>query len=330
MDTVAPRFRPHQQQYAANFPSRGRGDAVFGNQAHAHGVDQRVVGVGRVEVYLAAHVGHPNAIAVPGNAADHAVEQVAVVGFVERSEPQGVQQRDGPRPHGQYIPHDAADAGGGALQRLHRRRVVMGLYFEHHGQPFADVYHASVLGPGLRQDPGRLLGEQSEQGPGMFVAAVFAPQRPEHAQLDRVGLPAQPLHDHFVFSLSQGYRVQDLFGYRHGHPLLSSANRPAGQSRRQIVTVQCPLPLRGGIFLVSPPLGRAAASLCPLPLPGEGQGGGRERRPIPSHPQRQTPVSPDRSRRGLPGRKESPFPRPPDGTRLWRRNIPPPAPGRSW
>ena len=218
VDAVAARFRPHQQQHTANFPGRGRGDSVFGDQAHAHGVDQRIVGVGRVEIDLAAHVGHPNTIAVPRDAADHAIEQVAVVGFVERSEAQGVQQRDGPRSHRQDVPHDAADAGGGALQRLHRRGVVVGLHLEHHGQPVADVHHAGVLGPGLRQDPGRLLGEHSEQGPGMFVAAVFAPQRPEHAQLNRVGLAAQPLHDHFVFSPGQGYRVQDVFAYRHGVP----------------------------------------------------------------------------------------------------------------
>ena len=52
----------------------------------------------------------------------------------------------------------------------------------------------------------------------MFVATVLAPQSPEHAQLNRVGLPAQPLHDEAVLSLGEGYFVQDLLGDGQGIP----------------------------------------------------------------------------------------------------------------
>ena len=72
---------------------------------------------------------------------------------INRAESQGVEQGDGARPHGQDVAHNAADAGGRALERLHRRGVVVRLHLEHHGQPVADVHRPGVLRPSFGQHP---------------------------------------------------------------------------------------------------------------------------------------------------------------------------------
>src|SRR5579872_7545981 len=70
------------------------------------------------------------AVAIVADAGDRVFEQVAVAGLVQRAEAQGVEIGDGPRAHCKDVAEDAADAGGGALERLHGRRMVMRFDFE--------------------------------------------------------------------------------------------------------------------------------------------------------------------------------------------------------
>jgi len=215
VDAVAPGAGAHQQHHVADLGGRRRGDVVGPDQPHAHGVHQGVLGVGLVETDLAGHVGHADAVAVPGDAAHNAVEQVPVLRVVQRAEPEGVEQGYGAGAHGQDVPDDAAHARGCSLQRLHGGRMVMGLDLENYCQAIADIHRAGVLRPGLGQDSVGLLAEQLQQRPGVLVAAVFAPERPEHPQFDRVGLPVQPFDDQVILGPRKRDLVQCFFGHRH-------------------------------------------------------------------------------------------------------------------
>ena len=74
VNAVAPGIRPGQQQYAAGNPRRRRCQPVLFDHPGAHRVDQRIVGIGGVKVDFAPHIGHPDAVAVPRNAAHHAAQ----------------------------------------------------------------------------------------------------------------------------------------------------------------------------------------------------------------------------------------------------------------
>ncbi len=100
------------------------------HQPDAHGVDQRVAVVRRVEHDLAGHGRHAHAVAVVADALHDAGEQVADARRIEAAEAERVEHRDGPGAHGEDIAQNAADARGGALIRLHGRRVVVRLDLE--------------------------------------------------------------------------------------------------------------------------------------------------------------------------------------------------------
>ena len=187
-------------------------------EADAHGVDEGVFAVGVVEEDLAAHVGDAEAVAVTADTGDDALEQAAVLGLVGRAEAQRVQQRDGPRAHGEDVADDAADAGGRALIGLDGGGVVVGLDLHGHGEAAADVDDAGVLLAGLDHDPRAGVGEAAQQGLGVLVAAVLAPQRAEHAKFEGVGLAVEPVDDHLVLGGAEGHLVEHLLGYRHGAP----------------------------------------------------------------------------------------------------------------
>ena len=78
VNAIASRVGSRQQQHAARYSRRRRCQPVRLYQPDAHGVDQRVVGIGRVEVDFAAYVWNSDTVAVPRDAAHHAAEQVAV------------------------------------------------------------------------------------------------------------------------------------------------------------------------------------------------------------------------------------------------------------
>ena len=77
------------------------------------------------------------------------------------AEAQRVEHRDRPRAHREDVAQDAADAGGRALERLDRARVVVRLDLERDRQPAADVHRAGVLA--RAHDDVRPLGRQRAQ-----------------------------------------------------------------------------------------------------------------------------------------------------------------------
>jgi hypothetical protein len=107
-----------------------------------HRVDQAVLLVRALEVDLAADRRHADRVAVVADARDRAVEQVARARARRLAEAQRVEHGDRPRADREDVAQDAADAGGGALERLDRARVVVRLDLERDRQPVADVDRA--------------------------------------------------------------------------------------------------------------------------------------------------------------------------------------------
>ena len=162
-DAVAPRLGADEQHEVAHAGRLGAHDLVGAQQAGAHGVDQAVAGVAVFEVDLAADGGDADAVAVEADAADHVLEQVALARLVELAEAQRVEAGDGPRAHGEDVADDAADAGGGALEGLDGRRVVVALDLHGHGPAVAHVDDAGVLAGALQHArAGR--GEAAQEG----------------------------------------------------------------------------------------------------------------------------------------------------------------------
>ena len=91
----------------------------------------------------------------------------------------------------------------------------MGLHLEHHRQAITDVDGSGIFSAGTGQSPGGPAGEEPQQGPGVFISAVFTPERAEHAQLNRVGLSVQAVQYQLVLRRAERYFIQRLFGNRH-------------------------------------------------------------------------------------------------------------------
>src|SRR5204862_6406319 len=91
---------------------------------HAEGedVDEDVPVVAGVERRLPADGGDADAVAVAGDAAHDAVDEVLHSRGVQRAEAERVEYGDRPRPHREDVAQDPADAGRGPLVRLDVRR----------------------------------------------------------------------------------------------------------------------------------------------------------------------------------------------------------------
>ena len=108
------------------------------------------MGVGRLEVDLAADRGDADRVAVVADPGYRPVEQIPGAlgpGSVTDglTEAQRVEHRDRAGADREDVAQDATDAGGGALKRLDRARVVVGLDLERAHQAVADVHCAGVL-----------------------------------------------------------------------------------------------------------------------------------------------------------------------------------------
>ena len=136
------------------------------------------------------------------DALDGPVEQVARALGVELAEAQRVEHGDRPRADREHVAQDAPHAGGGALEGLHRARVVVRLDLERHHQPVAHVHGAGVLA--RPHDHGRPLGRQlAQQLLRVLVGAVLGPHEREHRQLEAVRLAPELLDDPVVLGVGQ-------------------------------------------------------------------------------------------------------------------------------
>ena len=95
-----------------------REDAVFGCEAQAEGVHERVQVVAILEDNFAADRRDAHAVAVARDPRDAAGEKHAVLSGGERSEAERVHERDRTRAHRKDVADDAANASRGALKGL--------------------------------------------------------------------------------------------------------------------------------------------------------------------------------------------------------------------
>ncbi len=82
------------------------------NQAHAHGINQRIAFIGLIERNFACHCRHTHAIAVISDAMDDSTSQPSGARRLGRTKPQRIEHGNGPRAHGEDIAQDAAYARG--------------------------------------------------------------------------------------------------------------------------------------------------------------------------------------------------------------------------
>ena len=202
VNAVASGFRADVDHRIAVARSLGIENLVAPDQAQSERVHQRIAGVARLELGLAAEVGHAETVAVRSDAADHAFQHGVIlvnlaawtcVGFdgrgrpsdiglhADRPEAQRIHHRDRPRAHGENVAQNSADAGGRALKRLDKRRMIVRLDLERAGPAVADVDDAGVLARPLHHQLAA-RGQPLQMHARRFVGAVLAPHHAEDAQ----------------------------------------------------------------------------------------------------------------------------------------------------
>ncbi len=117
----------------------------------------------------------------------------------DRPETQRIHHRDRPRAHGKDVAQNSADAGGGALKRLDKRRMIVRLDLEGAGPAIADIDDAGILARALQHQLAA-RGQPLQMHARRFVGAVLAPHHAEDAEFGEGGLAsAQQRFDFFVF-----------------------------------------------------------------------------------------------------------------------------------
>ena len=196
------------------------GDLLVAEDAEAEGVHQRVAAVALVEVDLAGDGGKTDAVAIVGDAGDHAREEAAVGPGLLRvpldgAEAEGIHEEDRTRSHGEDVADDAADTGGRPLEGLDRAWVVMTLDLEGHGPAVADVDDACILLARLDQNTRAGGRELAELGTGILVGAVLAPHDGEDAEFLEARLATEDRKDLLVLFRGESV-LGDEFGSDRG------------------------------------------------------------------------------------------------------------------
>src|SRR5207248_4203268 len=130
VDAVAAGVGTDQQHDVAGAVGLCMPQPLVRHQPNAHRIDNRVVGVTAIEVDLATDRRTAEAIAVAADARDDTLEQVTIAPPFQRTEAQGVDNRNGTWPHGKSVAKDAAHTGGGTLVALDRRWMNVRLYLD--------------------------------------------------------------------------------------------------------------------------------------------------------------------------------------------------------
>ncbi len=161
----------------------------------AHGVDERIPVVRGIEEYLATDRGNSEAIAIPADAANNVVEEVAIAGLIERSKAKRVQDGYRASTHCENVADDATDASCRTFVRFDRAGVVVRFNLEDDRQTLANVDRARVLAWTLQTPRELQLVTILEQRSRVLVAAVLAPHCAEHAEFNRTRLASEQLND---------------------------------------------------------------------------------------------------------------------------------------
>ncbi len=120
------------------------------------------------------------------------------IGEIDRAESQRIGDGDDLRAHAENVAHDAADAGGGALEGDDLRRMIVRLVRDDDGIALAvvraQVQHSGVFARS-EDDAGAARRQRLQKVAARFIAAMLAPRGFERVQLDDGGIAAQALGD---------------------------------------------------------------------------------------------------------------------------------------
>src|SRR5699024_4347322 len=97
--------------------------------------------------------------------------------------------------------------------------MIVRLDLEHSGEAFTDVDGTGVLARSL-QDMLPFSRKVSQDGSGVFIAAMLTPHRAEHTQLNWRRLSAEQLDNPRILIMCQSNFVKNLGSYLHS-PLRS-------------------------------------------------------------------------------------------------------------
>ena len=132
------------------------------------------------------------------DAGNHAFQNSAIAGVVQRTESQRIHHRQRPRAHRENVAENAADARCSALKGLNETRVIVRLDLERDGVVAADIDDARVLARPLQHQLAarrQLLQVQARA----LVGTVLAPHDAENAKFGIGGLAPQQRNDLVVF-----------------------------------------------------------------------------------------------------------------------------------
>ena len=118
-NSVAARARAEQHHLVAHASGGGQVNVLVLHDANAQRVHERIALVTRVKDRAAANIRQAERVAVAAHAGDHAVHHARGVGMRDLAKAQLVHDGNGPCAHRQDVAHDAANARGRALVRLH-------------------------------------------------------------------------------------------------------------------------------------------------------------------------------------------------------------------
>ena len=235
--------------------------------AHRHRIDQDIAVIGRVEVGFAGNGRNTDAIAVPADPRDHALDQVLHLGVIRTPEAQCIGIRHRASAHGEHVAQDAADTGRRALIGFDVTGVVVAFHLEDGGLPVADIDHAGIFA--RTADNPRSLGRQLLQmQPAALVGTMFRPHDREDAQFHEIGLPAQGVQNAFVFFGAEAVLFDDFGGDRGFdvcHARALSAARPTLPVPRDFYAILSTAPRRRGRSECRRKAGRSHISPCQLP-----------------------------------------------------------------
>ena len=165
MNAIAPRLRADVDDWIADARGLGVENFILAKHAEREHVHQRIAVVAFLENAFAADRRHAEAVAVMGDAGDHAFEDAPVArargGIVGRPEAQRIHDGDRPRAHREDVAQNAADAGGRALKRLDKARMVVRFDLERDRVALADIDDARVLSRPLQHQLARASAASS-------------------------------------------------------------------------------------------------------------------------------------------------------------------------
>ena len=207
MNAVAPGFCADIDHGIADAFGLGEENFFLARDAEGQRVDQRILRIARLEADFAADGRHAKTISVVRDAANHAIEDAAILGGSSSlvplpgrdfAEAQRIEHRNRTRAHRENVAQDSADAGGRSLERLDVTRMIVRFDFERGDKAVADVHDAGIFARTLHHEfAARRQALQMHFA--RFVRAVLAPHHAENAEFGDVGIAPEDFLDACVF-----------------------------------------------------------------------------------------------------------------------------------